>query len=310
MDDQNGKFASVAEEKAPSQGLEQWLAATTGHEVVSDTTSLSDKDEAFEFLQNNSRREELLAEGQAILDDPIKYRRLLRKIDFTVIPLLALTYFLQALDKTTLEYTAVMGIREDTHLVGQQYSYLGMFFWIGYLALELPTQLMAQHISRLGLYLGVNIILWGAFESCVAPILVFIVAMWYKKAEQGRRVSWHHVMANFSMMVGGSVSYGVSFIESRFAVWRIFYLVIGLLTICSGVIICLFLPDSPVRARRFTEAEKAAVLLRIRDNQSGTQNAKIKKPQIVEALKDGRVLLVAFATLLIAIPGGGLSTCE
>lgn len=93
-----------------------------------------------------------------------------------------------------------MGIREDTHLVGQQYSYLGMFFWVGFLALELPTQLMAQHISRLGLYLGINIILWGitvachaacntyaglavcrallgAFESCVAPILVFIVAM-------------------------------------------------------------------------------------------------------------------------------------
>lgn len=95
-----------------------------------------------------------------------------------------------------------MGIREDTHLIGQQYSYLGMFFWVGYLALELPTQLMAQHISRLGLYLGINIILWGtavachaacntyaglavcrallgAFESCVAPILVFIVAMVY-----------------------------------------------------------------------------------------------------------------------------------
>ncbi|KAI7776433.1 hypothetical protein LA080_005388 [Diaporthe eres] len=332
MDAQNGKAAPVAEEeKAPSQGLEQWLTATTGHEVVSDTTSLSDKDEAFQFLHNSPRREELLTEGQAILNDPIKYRRLLRKIDFTIIPLLALTYFLQALDKTTLEYTAVMGIREDTHLVGQHYSYLGMFFWVGYLALELPTQLMAQQISRLGLYLGVNIILWGiavachaacntfaglavcrtllgAFESCVAPILVFIVAMWYKKAEQGRRVSWHHVMANFSMVVGGSVSYGVSFIESRFAVWRIFYLVIGLLTICSGVTICLFLPDSPVRSRRFTEAEKAAVLLRIRDNQSGTQNSKIKKPQVVEALKDGRVLLVAFATLLIAIPGGGLST--
>lgn len=103
MDDQNGKFVSVAEEKAPSRGLEQWLTATTGHEVVSDTTSLSDKDEAFEFLQNNPRREELLAEGQAILNDPIKYRRLLRKIDFTIIPLLTLTYFLQALDKTTLE---------------------------------------------------------------------------------------------------------------------------------------------------------------------------------------------------------------
>lgn len=103
MDGPDAKYASLAEEKAPSQGLEQWLTATTGREVVSDTTSLSDKDEAFGFLQNNPRREELLAEGQAILDDPVKSKRLLRKIDFTIIPLLALTYFLQALDKTTLE---------------------------------------------------------------------------------------------------------------------------------------------------------------------------------------------------------------
>jgi hypothetical protein len=50
-------------------------------------------------------------------------------------------------------------------------------------------------------------------------------------------------------------------------------------------------------------------LLRIKDNQSGTQNAKIKKPQVIEALKDGRVLLVAFTTLLISVPAGGLSTC-
>ncbi|KAK2599492.1 hypothetical protein N8I77_011243 [Diaporthe amygdali] len=327
----NEKSASITEKETTIQGLETWLSTTPVRVVVTETTSLSDKDEAFEFLQNNPRRDELLQEGRDILDDPVKSRKLLRKIDLTIIPLLALTYFLQALDKVALEYTAVMGIREDTHLVGQQYSYLGMLFWVGFLVLELPTQMLAQHVSRLGLYLGVNIILWGitvvchaactnfaglavvrsllgAFESCVAPILVLIIAMWYKKSEQGRRVSWHHVMANVSTIVGGSVSYGCSFIKSRFAVWRTFYLIIGLLTIFAGLIVCLFLPDSPVRARRFTEAEKAAVLLRIRDNQSGTQNAKIKKPQVIQALKDGRVLLVAFIVLLMAVHAGGFST--
>lgn len=103
MNSSSGKCTSVAEEEAPGQGLEQWLTSTTGHEALSGSASLSDKDEAFDFLQNNPRRAELLAEGQAILDDPIKYKRLLRKIDFTIVPLLALTYFLQALDKTTLE---------------------------------------------------------------------------------------------------------------------------------------------------------------------------------------------------------------
>ena len=32
---------------------------------------------------------------------------------------------------------------------------------LGFLAAEFPTQYLAQHISRLGLYLGVNIMIWG-----------------------------------------------------------------------------------------------------------------------------------------------------
>lgn len=36
--------------------------------------------------------------------------------------------------------------------------------------------------------------LLGVFESCVAPILVLIIAMWYKKEEQGRRVSFFYGM--------------------------------------------------------------------------------------------------------------------
>lgn len=31
----------------------------------------------------------------------------------------------------------------------------------GFLAAEFPTQFLAQRISRLGLYLGINIMIWG-----------------------------------------------------------------------------------------------------------------------------------------------------
>ncbi len=119
-------------------------------------------------------------------------------------------------DKTTISYTAVMGLRTDTHLKGQDYSNVSMMFYVGFLVAELPTQFLAQRISRLGKYLGVNVMLWGVvlacmaattsyaglmvcrtilgiFEAPVAPILVLIIAMWYKKEEQGRRVSWFYV---------------------------------------------------------------------------------------------------------------------
>lgn len=64
--------------------------------------SLKDADEARAFLDNHPRAEEILEEGQAILDDPVRLKKLLRKIDFNMVPLIASVYFLQYLDKTTL----------------------------------------------------------------------------------------------------------------------------------------------------------------------------------------------------------------
>ena len=113
-----------------------------------------------------------------------------------------------------------MGLRTDTHLKGQDYSNVSMMFYVGFLVAELPTQFLAQRISKLGKYLGINVMLWGVvlasmaactsyaglmicrtilgiFEACVAPILVIIIAMWYKKEEQGRRVSWFYVCNRF-----------------------------------------------------------------------------------------------------------------
>ena len=66
-------------------------------------------------------------------------------------------------DKTTISYTAIMGLREDTHLHGQDYSNVAMMFYIGYIAAEFPTQYFAQRISRLAKYLSVNVML------CVYP---------------------------------------------------------------------------------------------------------------------------------------------
>jgi MFS transporter, ACS family, allantoate permease len=94
--------------------------------------------------------------------------------------------------------------------------YLHPLQYVGYLVAEFPTQYLSQRISRLGKYLGANIVLWGAvlaahaaaqnyaglmicrallgvFEACVSPTLVLVVAMWYKKSEQGRRISYVYV---------------------------------------------------------------------------------------------------------------------
>jgi len=131
--------------------------------------------------------------------------------------------------------------------------------------------------------------------------------MWYKKEEQGRRVSWFYVCNSITSIVGGLIAYGVSSLHSKFASLRVFYIAIGAATMAAGVLVMLFLLDSPIKARRFTDAEKVAVLLRIKSNQSGTQNSHFKKNQVWEAFTDGRVWVVAVCVMLGSIPNGGLS---
>lgn len=116
------------EEKHSSSPGERSLSPRNGSVAIVD---LVDADEALAFLTNHPRAVDIALEGQAILEDPVQLKKLIRKIDLTIAPLLAAVYFLQFLDKTTLSYTAVMGIRKDTHLVGQDYSNLSMLFYIG-----------------------------------------------------------------------------------------------------------------------------------------------------------------------------------
>ena len=109
-------------------GRKQSLGTTSDTITVQ---SLKDADEALSFLEKHPQAALIGEEGLEILEDPVRRKRLVRKIDFTIAPLLAAVYFLQFLDKTTLSYTAVMGIRTDTHLKGQDYSNLSMLFYIG-----------------------------------------------------------------------------------------------------------------------------------------------------------------------------------
>ena len=135
----------MTEKKDPFASLDGRKASVNTEEgAITTVSSLKDADEALSFLENHPRAMEIAEEGAAILNDPVQLKKLVRKIDITIAPLLAAVYFLQFLDKTTLSYTAVMGIRTDTHLKGQDYSDLSMLFYIGKSAPLLPSSIFHQ----------------------------------------------------------------------------------------------------------------------------------------------------------------------
>lgn len=58
---------------------------------------------------------------------PEEAKKVLRKIDLQILPVLIVTYTLQYLDKNSINYAAVYGLKQGTGLKGQDYSWLSAF---------------------------------------------------------------------------------------------------------------------------------------------------------------------------------------
>ncbi|KAK9379675.1 major facilitator superfamily domain-containing protein [Kockiozyma suomiensis] len=261
-------------------------------------------------------------------------------------------YFLQYLDKTLLNYAAVMGIREN--LTDSQYSNLGTIFYVGYIASEPITTYLMQRFP-LGKYLGINVTLWGVvvachaachtyaplmvirvllgvFEACVAPSLVLITGMWWKKPEQQRRTGLWYMQIGVAQIIGAAISYGFQHVNStRLENWQILFLFMvrafvaamfynllsqllidfvhqGLLTVVVGIATTFLLPDNPMGARFLTRGEKVLAIEHVRQNKTGVENKKFKWDQVRELLFNDRYTWpVFFITLLAMIDNGAVS---
>ena len=83
-------------------------------DIISPVSS-KDFDETYEVYKSQDAQEV----------DPQEARRVLRKIDLHILPLLMGTYMLQYLDKSSINFAAVFGLETGTHLKGQDYSWYG-----------------------------------------------------------------------------------------------------------------------------------------------------------------------------------------
>ncbi|CAN8104709.1 unnamed protein product [Discula destructiva] len=253
------------------------------------------------------------------------FQRLRRKIDLHVMPLLIFVYFTQFLDKNILSYASIM----DFPVTGIWYNDVAQAFYMGFLVWMFPTQYIGQKFP-IAKYLGAHIIVWGCIvmlhavcssfsgfyalrfvlgmlEACVSPSLILIVSMWYKQNERATRIGWFYAGNLSTSVVGGGVAYGVTYFEGSIEPWKLLYLILGGLAITCGILVVLFLPDSPITASFLSNEEKIAALERVRLDQGGTHNRHIKRYQIVETFKDARTWIMFIIIMCIGIPNGGNS---
>lgn len=143
------------------------------------------------------------ANAELIEINEMESKRLKKMIDRRVLLIMVVTYFIQALDKGTMSFASIMNIRQDLHLVGQQYSWLTTCIYIAVLLVEYPTNWVIQRVP-IAKYLGANIVLWGStlalhaacknfagivtvrtllgiFEAVCQPSFLILSSLWYKR---------------------------------------------------------------------------------------------------------------------------------
>ncbi|KAL9106296.1 MAG: hypothetical protein Q9187_008577 [Circinaria calcarea] len=273
------------------------------------------------------------SEGEVLVLDEATGKRLLRKIDLHLMPLLCVIYGLNYLDKTTLSYASVMGIRKDIGLVNDDYQWLSSMFYFGYLAWEYPTTRLLQRLP-LAKYSSFCIIMWGlvlccfagvknfsgamavrfflgVFEAAVTPGFALFTSQWYTKKEQGTRTGIWFSFNGFAQIFGGLVAYGIArgarLHGSSIAPWKIIFLVTGLLTVAVGCIFLFIMPDNQLNARWLSKDDRKLAIERVRVNQQGIGNKHFKAYQLKEALADPLTWAFAFYALTADIPNGGIS---
>ena len=269
-------------------------------------------------------------------------KRLIRTIDWKVLPFLFAAYFLQFMDKVILNYANVMGIQHDLGMKGDDFSWAGTAFFLGYGLAEFPQGLLTRVSSlRLQAYdregallqrftvtkvLAINVCCWGivtactaavqtntqllalrttlgVFESVVTPSLIMITSAWYKRQEGAPRFGIWFCGLGMGQIIGGLVSFGAQHSASHLQGWRVMFLVIGLLNILiSGFIFRL--PPDPEKSTFLTPAEIEFIVQRLKDDHAGVGPKVVRKRSVIEAFLDLQTWLLCLITLLTTMSAG------
>ncbi|KAJ5293419.1 uncharacterized protein N7443_009372 [Penicillium atrosanguineum] len=270
------------------------------------------------------------ATDTAIEIDEATDKRLRRMIDKRILVVMMVTYLIQTLDKGAMSFSSIMGIMDDAHLASNQYSWLTTIVYIVILCVEYPENWIIQRVP-IAKWLSLNILLWGicialiaamhnftglvilrgfmgAFEAACQPTFVLLSSTWYKREEQATIVSLWYMMNGLQNILGGLLAFGFSYIPSTSPIksWQALFMSYGILTVIWAIFVFYWMPDSPMRAKCFTEEDKRLMVERVRQNQTGLQNRNFRWEQVRDAFTDPQLYAFALIQILTSIPSGGI----
>ncbi|KAL1873791.1 hypothetical protein Plec18167_006309 [Paecilomyces lecythidis] len=240
---------------------------------------------------------------------PEKEKRLQWKLYFHVIALLTFINLMLFIDKSTLSYSTLLGLFDETHINDTQYNNLNTLFYVGYIIAQAPGHYLMQRLP-LGRFVAITVFIWsiiiflhctaknygglialrlllGVFEACLVPAMEITLGMFFPPIEQGllQPIFWISCMA--APIPGGFIAYGLLYSTSSIRPWKFFMIITGGLTLILAVYSWFFYPDNPVKARFLTLEERVHTAQRVHAaTRSSIEQKQFKWYQFREAIRD------------------------
>ncbi|KAJ7693398.1 MFS general substrate transporter [Mycena rosella] len=242
-------------------------------------------------------------------------RKLWRKIDLRLMPILSLMYLLSFLDRGTLS-AALQGLETQLKLVGNQFNIALTMYFIPYCIFECPANMVLKRIrpsrwlpgitvvwgiimTLMGLVktypqlVGVRICL-GVAEAGLFPSEFFSLTLWYPRHMLQWRIGLFFGAASLAGAFGGALAFGISFMSGTRGLlgWSWIFILEGIATVLVGIVAFFILVDFPVSATFLTPEQRAFVVWRKKyDNSSVGEEEHFEMRHLVEALTDWQVWL-------------------
>ncbi|KAL2215487.1 major facilitator superfamily domain-containing protein [Thermoascus aurantiacus ATCC 26904] len=218
-------------------------------------------------------------------------RRILFKMDVTILPMLALLFLCSFLDRTNVGNAKIIGLESDIGITDHQYDTGLAVFYLTYICSELPSNLALKKASP-KIWLPLLAFLWGTMTMCLGfvrnyagfiavrailgvteggllPGMVLYLSFFYKRSEMALRIGLFYTAASLSGAFGGLLARGLAEIAPRGGLegWRWIFIIEGLMTVFCSIVSFIALPNSIEKASFLSPEERAYARRRLLQDQ-------------------------------------------
>ncbi|KAK8080818.1 hypothetical protein PG997_008636 [Apiospora hydei] len=257
---------------------------------------------------------------------PVNEKKLLRKLDYHLLPAVGVLYLLSFLDRSNVGNARIEGMLDDLHMTGNQYLTGLTLYFVAYVIFEIPCNIILKRTSP-RVWLPTLTIAWGIVatllgivqdmpgffvarfflgitESGLFPGVVYYFSMWYKRRERQYRISLFFSAASLAGAFGGVLAYGIGRMSGIVWAngWRWIFILEGILTVLVAFAAYWFIHNYPKTAKFLTEDERRYIHQRLTADSDATNDEKFTWSAVSDALKDGNCWLYGLGFHTMSLP--------